>query len=208
MRIDGQYNRESGDWMFRQSESSDRARALERRAAAGIFQLHLALSEDLRWREPVPAACIDFSLGFETLKYRAPGNPQELEAQPGTLSGSWSFDYDNPENSGFELSGLLRSSRLDWTNPESAWSATSALASFRFSRQAGEKEALLVLEPELAGINLYGGGVPKLKMEGFSGTFSTMIAPDGAGGGFPLRRDRGSGRDPPGQSGSLDVRLR
>lgn len=190
MRIDGQYNRESGDWMFRQSESSDRAVRWSGELPPGFFSCI--------WRSPKISGggtrsrgSIDFSLGFETLKYRAPGNPQELEAQPGTLSGSWSFDYDNPENSGFELSGLLRSSRLDWTNPESAWSATSALASFRFSRQAGEKEALLVLEPELAGINLYGGGVPKLKMEGFSGNFSTMIAPDG-GGGFPLRRIEGA----------------
>ncbi|MBS1368822.1 MAG: hypothetical protein HPZ91_02595 [Lentisphaeria bacterium] len=176
MRIDGQYNRVNGNWMFRQSESSDRAVRWSGELPLGNFSCI--------WRSPKISGggtrsrgSIDFSLGFEALKYRAPGNPQELAALPGTLSGSWNFDYDNAEATSFELAGLLRSSKLDWANPESAWSASSALASFRFSRQAGETSALLVLEPELAGVNLYGGGVPKLKLEGFSGKFTAMIDP-------------------------------
>ncbi len=176
MRIDGQYNRTTGDWMFRQSESSDRAVRWSGELPFGMFSCI--------WRSPKISGggtrsrgSIDFSLGFEALTYRAPGNPQELEAQPGTLSGSWSFDFDNPESAGFELTGLLRSSRLDWANPESAWSAAPVLTSFRFSRQAGERSSLLVLEPELSGVNLYGGGIPKLKLEGVSGKFTSVIDP-------------------------------
>ena len=176
MRVDGQYNRANGEWMFRQSESSDRAVRWSGELPFGVF--HCV------WRSPKISGggtrsrgSIDFSLGFETLKYRAPGNPQELEAQPGTLSGSWSFDYDNPESVGFELAGLLRSSKLDWSNPESAWNASSALAAFRLTRQAGERTALLVVEPEFSGVNLFGGGIPKLKLEGVSGKFTTVVDP-------------------------------
>lgn len=185
MRIDGHYDRGDGSWMFRQSESSDRAVRWSGELPCGEF--------NCIWRSPRISGggsrshgSIDFSFGFESVKFRAPGSQQELAALPGTLTGSWNFDYDNPEASSFELSGLLKSSKLEWPNPESAWSASSALVSFRFSRQTGEREAMLVLEPELGGVNLYGGGVPKLKLEGFSGRFNSTFDP-AAAERMPLR---------------------
>ncbi len=185
MRIDGHYDRNDGSWIFRQSESSDRAIRWSGELPFGDFECV--------WRSPRISGGgtrsrggIEFSFGFDSLHFSAPGNPRELVIQPGTLAGSWSFGSTGPESSGFELSGLIKSGKLDWPDPESAWSASNALVSFRYSRQPGEKSAILTLEPEFGGVNLYGGGVPKLKLEGVSGNFHTGFDPLG-GDVFPLR---------------------
>ncbi|MDR0933056.1 MAG: hypothetical protein LBM70_08580 [Victivallales bacterium] len=174
MKLDGRYNRRNGEWMFRQSENSDRAVRWSGVLPLGDF--------NCAWRDLKVSGggthsrgSIDFSLGFESLRYRTPNNPRELTTSPGTLSGSWSFNYDASAVVSFELNGLLQSDKLDWNDPESAWSATSALTRFRLSRQAGEKSVLLVLNPAFKGVNLYGGGVPKLKMEGVSGNLNTTL---------------------------------
>lgn len=185
MRIDGHYDRNDGSWIFRQSESSDRAVRWSGELPFGDFECV--------WRSPRISGGgtrsrggIEFSFGFESLHFSAPGNPRELVIRPGTLTGSWNFGSSGPESTGFELSGLIKSGKLDWPDPESAWSASNALVSFRCSRQPGEKTATLVLEPEFGGVNLYGGGVPKLKLEGVSGSFRTGFDPLG-GDVFPLR---------------------
>ncbi len=189
MRIDGHYDRANGNWMFRQAESADRAVRWRGALPFGEF--------GCVWREPRISGGgtrsrggIEFSLGFESLQWRSPGNPRELTALPGTLTGSWQFDNSSPESSSFEFSGLIRSSKIDWPEPESAWSASGALVAFRYSRLPGEKEAALTVEPEFGGVNLYGSAVPKMKMEGVTGKFHTGFDP-AAGVVFPLRVEGG-----------------
>ena len=185
MRLDGHYDRKDGSWIFRQSESADRPVRWSGELPFGNF--------DCAWRSPRISGGgsrsrggIEFSFDFESFRCRTPGNPRELTIHPGTLSGNWTFDCSNPESSSFELSGLIRSGKLDWSDPESAWSASAAVVPFRYSRLAGEKTATLVLEPEFGGINLYGSGMPKLKLEGVTGRFQTGFDPAGADA-FPLR---------------------
>lgn len=182
LRLDGRIDRESGEWELRQSGHSDRVVNWQWDTPLGLV--------GCLWRNPKLSGAgvgargeIDYSFGFDQFSFRPVAEQTSFSALPGTISGSWNFNFSTPAASSFTLTGTLSTAKLEWPEPRSAWGAARARIAFSLSRLSGEQAWKLDLEPEAAGVNIFGAELPKLKLENLAGRFSTALA-----AGHPDRR--------------------
>lgn len=175
LRLDGRVDRKSGAWELRQSGSSDRVMNWQWNTPLGLVSC--------LWRNPKLSGSgvgargeIDYSFGFDQFRFRPAAEQTSFSALPGSISGSWNFDFSAPAVSSFTLTGRLDTAKLEWPEPRSAWGAARARVGFALSRLPGEPAWKLDLEPEAAGVNVFGAELPKLKLENLSGRFSTSLA--------------------------------
>ena len=182
LRLDGRIDRKSGAWELRQSGHSDRVVNWQWETPLGLI--------GCLWRNPKLSGAgvgargeIDYSFGFDQFRFRPVAEQTAFSALPGSISGSWNFDFSAPAASSFTLTGTLETARLEWPEPRSAWGAARARIGFSLSRLPGEAAWKLDLEPEASGVNLFGAELPKLKLENLVGKFSTALA-----AGHPDRR--------------------
>lgn len=194
LRLDGRINRKSGEWELRQSGHSDRVVNWQWNTPLGLVSC--------LWRNPRLSGSgvgargeIDYSFGFDEFRFRPAAEQTSFSALPGTISGSWSFNFTAPADSGFTLNGTLETARLEWPEPRSAWAAARARVGFSLSRLPGESTWKLDLDPEAAGVNIFGAELPKLKLENLAGRISTALSaghpdrrPAGIGGGIQVGR--------------------
>lgn len=175
LRLDGRIDRQNGAWELRQSGSSDRVMNWQWETPLGLVSC--------LWRNPKLSGAgvgargeIDYAFGFDQFRFRPVAEQTSFSALPGTISGSWNFDFTAPAVSSFTLTGKLDTAKLEWPEPRSAWGAARARIGFALSRLPGEPAWKLDLEPEAAGVNVFGAELPKLKLENLSGRFSTSLA--------------------------------
>ncbi|UKI32836.1 MAG: hypothetical protein L6W00_04610 [Lentisphaeria bacterium] len=116
LRLDGRINRKSGEWELRQSGHSDRVVNWQWNTPLGLVSC--------LWRNPRLSGSgvgargeIDYSFGFDEFRFRPAAEQTSFSALPGTISGSWSFNFTAPADSGFTLNGTLETARLEWPEP-------------------------------------------------------------------------------------------
>lgn len=173
--LSGRFDPSTGSWEFRQSEGSDRVVRWKLEHSFGELECG--------WRRPRISGSgvgergeIDYSFGFDRFSCVPASDPQAFEAQPGSVAGHWRFDFGGG-GADEELAGVVETARLEWPDPRTAWIAGRTRLAYRFSRQPGETQWLLELEPEAAGVSLVGADLPKLKLENLSGRFAARLDP-------------------------------
>ncbi len=171
----GRFEPDTGRWEFRQSEASDRVVRWKFEHSFGQLECW--------WRRPRVSGSgmggrgeIDYTFEFDRLSCIPASDPQAFEAQPGSVAGSWRFDF-NDGGMGDALSGTVETARLEWPDPRSAWIAGRTRLAYRFTRQPGEAEWLLELEPDASSVALVGAELPKIKLESLSGRLAARLDP-------------------------------
>ncbi len=163
-RLEGRYHAPSGDWEFRQAESSNHALKWKLSLTSG--------SLGCVWRAPRISGQgrsmhgqINWMFDFDQLNLRLEENRNDFSARSGRTSGRCQFDLSRPDDASFLFSGSVQTDRLEWLDPATAWGATRTDINFEISRNPGDTTLEYKLMPRASNVNIYGADLPKIKLE-------------------------------------------
>ncbi len=180
IRLNGKFNRDTGEWEFFQSESSNKTNKWN-------YKNQFAIVDSI-WKSPRISGSgkrgqgeVNYSFIFDEFNLFVGEDSVPFKADNGDISGVCKFNFEDNGETRIEVAGEINTSKLEWPDPQCLWNSTKCQIRYSLHRDLEDKNWLLDLEPFLATVNMVGGSLPKIRLENISGKLSTQLRADNFG---------------------------